>query len=481
MMVGQDKGTVDLLYDRFYSIFRGGTAYAGVEWKGIATSPVPKQNSTTRGNFLMFDGKNIRTYSEKGVPQGAGRVASTMTTNNSPQDLKDSYPTAGRTTPSYGYTKAYFLIEFDATKYNIQSGYLRAGAATAADFLSPDMFTSLNNLIIDGMMSKATGAIPINEIPEGSLLKINSNYYAAQGASAAAKEFVGYTPISGDIQTATLQNTSLDYAAENIRAGNQMLNISHFFENYKILDCKDSADMDKYGSSLKIVADNTLGVEGDKKYVAVNTQGTVSLIANPTATETKVHGAVVIQFQNYLLAYPENSTENGGIQKYRILSHAVSDTNDSAAADGAFSDVPFFENSVLTRGIAEHTSDILASGYQQNPLAAALREQLQRDFDKLFAGDLITLVRFILFLVLMWLVLAAWLCYACRVSNLMPILDTIRHPSGNQQQQGPDLMKLVSLGTITMDTEFGLGRFLQYNAILAVLLCVVMLTGRITT
>lgn len=61
----------------------------------------------------------------------------------------------------------------------------------------------------------------------------------------------------------------------------------------------------------------------------------------------------------------------------------------------------------------------------------------------------------------------------------MPIIDAIKHPTNGGPGKGIDLLKVISLGTISVDTEFKLGRFIEYNIILAVLLCIVWKTGSI--
>lgn len=485
--VGQGEGTMDEIYGSFLKAFRS-TVFSGVEFKGLSTDPLALREPSDKSDksYMVFNGQNAKMYSAQGRPY--------VTVPLLPEQAKDKEtPTALRSYyqswnqsntgrfATASTTHAYYNIEFDGTQYKIMGGELQKGTASATDYLSPELFTSLNNVIIDGMLGKTTGAIPINEVPEGALLQIGNYWYASRGTSTDAKEFVGFARISGNIHTATLQNTSLCYANHNIRAGSQLVNISHFFNQYKILDLVNGTDKNDYQTDLELVKQETMtSGNTNTKLVAVNGRGQSSVIANDDKTYSATYAAVSIKFQNYLLAF-EDISEDGGVKRYVILPTAVSETSsESAAVDGAFAGVPFFENSVIDRGIAEYTSDVLASTYQRNFLADQLREALHQDFEKLFAGDLITLARFLLFILVMWLILAAWLCFCARASNLIPILDAIKHPSGDRNQNGIDLMKIVSLGTISLETEFGLGKFLQYNAILCTLLCIIMLTGRIT-
>lgn len=486
--VGKGPGTKDALYGSFLAGFKG-IAFTGDEYKGIAQNPLPLRSPDDKstGSYIVFDGRSAKTYTGRGTPvSGASLTVRTAAQGVAPFTICDEYVKWYNDHRQQGavsmvYTHTYYNIEFDGTRYKIIGGELRQGSASATDFLSPELFTSLNNVIIDGMLGKTTGAIPINEVPEGALLQIGDCWYAAQGASADTKEFVGFASIPGAIQTATLQNTAVSYANHNIRAGSQMVNISHFFDQYKILDLINGTDKNSYQSSLDLVKQETMSSSTtNTKLVAVNTKGETTVLANDAQTTTAVYAAMSIKFQNYLMAFEDMSTDSG-VKRYTILPTAVANTeSESAAVDGALADVPFFENSVIERGIAERVSDVIASSYQQNYMADKLRDALQKDFEKIMAGDLITLVRFLLFIVIMWLILAAWLCFTARTSNLIPILDAIKHPSGDRTKNGIDLMKIVSLGTISLETEFGLGKFLQYNAILCVLLCVIMLTGRIT-
>ena len=103
--------------------------------------------------------------------------------------------------------------------------------------------------------------------------------------------------------------------------------------------------------------------------------------------------------------------------------------------------------------------------------------EIRAQFQRGFAGDLFTLTRMLVFIVLIWLVVASWMCYATYFGGLMPILDAIRYPTGSRQGKGIDLMKIVSLGSITMETDFKLGRFIQYNLVLGALISVIYLAG----
>lgn len=483
--LGRGDGTHDLVYGTFLSAFRS-TVFDSVEFKGISSDPLPVKPAGDNSSldYFVFNGTSMHVYGGNGVARSSSISPVVVSVGDSCSVVGRMYSEKAassrrRNLPSAARCYTYFDVEFDGTQYKIVNGVLMKGTASAQDYLSPELFTSLNNTIIDGMIGEATGAIPINEVPEGALLKIGDGYFASRGSSASTKEFVGFAAISGNVQTATLQNSSMFFANHNIRAGSQLVNISHFFKTYKILDLVTGTDKNDYSSDIELAKSEIMALSPNVKLVAVNINGSPTTLANDAQSVVSTYAAVSIQFQDYLMAFEEQS-DSGGVKRYTVLSTAVSNTGESALVDGALADVPFFENSVITRGVAERTSDAIASTYQSNWLASQLREAIRRDYQRVLNGDLITLARFILFIVLMWLILAAWLCYGARVSNLIPILDAIKHPSGDRNQNGVDLMKIVSLGTISLETEFGLGKFLQYNAVLCLLLCVVMLSGRIT-
>ena len=101
------------------------------------------------------------------------------------------------------------------------------------------------------------------------------------------------------------------------------------------------------------------------------------------------------------------------------------------------------------------------------------------NFEDSYAKDMFSLIRMLLFFVLFWLVVASWICFYCRVANIVPILEQLRYPTNSKQKTGFDVFKIISLGTITLDTEFTLGRFLQYNLILLALFFVLRMTGTV--
>ena len=117
--------------------------------------------------------------------------------------------------------------------------------------------------------------------------------------------------------------------------------------------------------------------------------------------------------------------------------------------------------------------------YVPNPLARTLWNEFLERFSLAKQNDTITFVRGVLTIALCWLLVASWICYTMKYARLTTILEEIRTPTRNQENKGIDLFKVISFGTISLDTDLTFGRFLQYNAILALLLCVVRLSGRI--
>lgn len=421
----------------------------------------------------VFTGKQLNTYADGDTKiTGVSRLPEVGADNTVAETY--AYITRELQRNSSGdvtKTFTYIQIEFSAFNYTVKNGVLVRDQAHATDFISPSLFTNLNDLIIDEMMNIESGAIPINQIPAGSLLSVGSGYYCAVGNSEDVKAFVGYSYLNdarNGIYAPQVQHAAESFSGHFVRGGNQYINVCHYFKDFVVL----GGPTDEEQKALQTVSTNTFNVSNNPKY-SVNANNTKTLIYEGDKTLSgTVYAPCRIAFNDMLYAYLVSSPD-AAVQKYKIVSHAEN------AVAGSFENLPFFTSAVLESTLPDITSNIVVGGYTEFEGFRLLMEDLRRDFQKAFAGDLFTLARMIVFIILVWLVVASWICYGFYQGRLMPIIDAIKHPTNGGPGKGIDLLKVISLGTISVDTEFKLGRFIEYNIILAVLLCIVWKTGSI--
>lgn len=500
---GKGKGTstkekgVDL-WQQFYS----DATSAGLtkDWidgaKGNVITPAlfgsKDSGYTTR---VVFDGSNVKVYEDDktvNITKAVSVSTGTQKFNDVYKALKKQFEDDQKITDASSIlnrlykSEAYYEIKFSAWHYTIKNGVLNYNVNTGMGaFLNPMLFTSINDVLIDGMIDESSGAIPVNEIPAGSLLKIGDYYYQAVGTSTDQKVFVGYAPLYEYVDKPAVVHAAKAFTTQMVYAGNQYVNVSHWMDPVTMLQ------NGKQSVALSDVAKKTLVGDARQKF-SVDFNGDIKTIetgVEVTGDSSAMFSPIEIRFIDGLLAYKsttveqtqasasdeqdeqEKETQEGGTDTYLLCNHTQN------AMSGALDDIPFLTDDVLSVSLYSVTTDIVSAGFKMNENAPGLRGILQLEFQKIFAGDLITLARMLVFLVLIWLCVASWMCYFMWLGNLLPILEAIRYPSGDRGKKGVDLMKLVSLGTISLDTDFKLGRFLQYNGILAILLCIVMLTG----
>ncbi len=456
-------------------------SYANIELIGITKNPTLSADST---RSFLFDGLHVKRMSGEGrteVANGDTKDAyqSCMTATSPISTLDTSLSNALGWSVTSGNVETYFTIKFNAFEYTIENGVLKYKPNQATDYISPSLFTSLNDLIINEMMNADNGAIPIEQIPFGSILQIGTGWYTSHGNSEDDIAFVGYAPlqiVNTTMTCATLQDVSKSYATQFIRAGNQQINISHFFKTIEVLKSSDA-----YSKDLKVVADSKLSQDKsvNKQYI-LGSEGEGGdrrsgdiVKGDSSAVNTYFYAPVNIAFQKGILKAYCTSPDGEEPATYVLVSNA------ETSVTGPLDDLPFFSDSALSGTLSDRTSKGTSGAYQVFYGANYLLNNIRADFQKAFAGDLFTLARMLLFIVLVWLVVASWMCYGIYFGRLMPILDAIKHPSGDKAGKGVDLMKIVSLGSISLETDFKLGRFIQYNAVLAVLLCAVYLSGKI--
>lgn len=479
----KDNNQVQWMFEYLFQPTGLTDSYEGIELLGIADSPVLSADSSRQ---FVFDGKTIKKMKGEGrtqVEQTQHCYRSCMNAASKVADLKTEMNKSGTysfiATLSENNVETYFNIKFNAFNYTIENGILKYMPNQATDFISPSLFTSLNDLIINGIINADNGAIPVEQIPFGSILQIGTGWYAAHGTSEDDIAFAGYAPlqiIDTAMECATIQDASTSFATQFVRAGNQQLNVSHFFNTAEVL-----AGIVDYEKTLKIVAESKLSEDKsvNKKYIlgAKNSDGSANIgtivSGDSTATTTYYYAPTNITFQKGILKAYCTSADGEEPARYTLVSSADS------SVSGPLDELPFFSNNALSGTVSDRTTKAASGGFQLFYGSDQIMDGLRADFQKAFAGDLFTLARMLVFIVLVWLVVASWMCYGIYFGRLMPILDAIKHPTGDRAGKGIDLMKLISLGSISMETDFKLGRFLQYNCVLAALICAVYVSGRI--
>lgn len=457
-------------------------SYADIELLGISTQPILEANST---RTYMFDGTTLYTFKGEARISKDGRAGAyiaamdpgnKISTLLSSMNSSNAYQTIGNSMTE-GNVETYFNIRFNAFNYTVENGILKYRPNQASDYISPSLFTSLNDLIINGVMNADNGAIPIEQVPFGSLIQIGTGWYVAYGNSEEDIAFVGYAPLQGFTEyndTVTIQDAAKSFATQFIRAGNQQLNISHFFADINVL-----SELETYKEPLKILNESKMAEDSSSSKICIlaasgdgDDHATPDIYNSSNSTApTFYYAGVNVSFQKGILKAYRTSEDGVEPARYTIVSNA------ETSVTGPLDQLPFFSENALSGSMSDRTTSANSGGFIQFYGAENLMDNIHMDFQKAFAGDLFTLARMLVFIILIWLVVASWLCYGTYFGGLMPILDAIKHPTGNQAGSGIDLMKIVSLGSISMETDFKLGRFIQYNLVLAALLCVVYLTG----
>ena len=371
------------------------------------------------------------------------------------------------------FAYAYPQLLVPMTEYVISDGVLTMHNSSMSDFMPPILFSSLNKYIVDAIIDESMGAIPVNEIPDGAVLSINNGAYVAK-TKDNSKNFIGLTDIgfvqNMNIAKPTIVDVCKSFASCMISCGNQFINVTQYFKSIgfeeetgtnnemKILRELLNKNFDYYYNT---------GVQGEIE------RGTTRIIGPEEAPQTtpiitpSVYGVNTyawtnISFEDGLMAYKISSDST--IPVYTLLSHSDN------AVYGDLTDIPFFSDKALESNILDKTTELTSAGFKALTDADSFMELIKKNFENAFKGDLYTLFRLIMFCILSWLLIASWICYAMRLSRLGGILDLIKYPTGERNARGFDLLKVISFGTISMESDFTLARFAMYDLLISVLL-----------
>ena len=313
-----------------------------VKYIGITQEPDVSLHGTVSGGLrYVFSGSSVATYKANSlVPTGEAKALT-------PVQLSDTFEKATKQASncvgSYYASKveAYFTVEFSAFDYSVKSESLVPTQSDASSYLAPYCFTNLNDLIIHAMIDKSNGAIPVNEIPAGALLQLGNGWYCACGTTTETKTFVGYTlhgDASASAKVPTIASLASDFATQLIYGANQYINVSHYFESFKIL----SGMTENQRTALITVADATMKTSNTTK-MSIDADGkNCSVIYAPKtdSAATWIFSPTSIKLSNTLMAYPVNSADST-VREYRLC------TTSDTSVIGDFSKLPFFSDAVL--------------------------------------------------------------------------------------------------------------------------------------
>lgn len=358
---------------------------------------------------------------------------------------------------------SYFKIKFPLTKYSINGGKLDEGSASFV-VSNNGAIASINDLIIDQMIDKDTGAMPVNSIPENSLLQIGSGYYVAVGSTPEDRVYMGYARTSAGAEPMSIASCDVAYANQFVRAGGQYVNISHFFERFALL--LNDAPSEEKEILKRVVTDTMLG--GDvAKFCHYDGKGVTTVLASGS-NGSAFYVGVKLKLSDALLAYESTPIiyKDGEIEDsqrvYRICNHAVD------VVGGAFDELPFYTEDVMSSKLKEisidtKTTTFLHSGRLNTLGAAILGAERAEDIQNIGL-----LVKRLVQIVCLWLLFCSWAYTVICRSGMRVILDDVYHPGGNKQ--GVDLIRVFSLGTLSLDSEFTFGKCAVYTIIVLLVL-----------
>ena len=424
--------------------------------------------STSATAFNYVEGMTIKQLKDKvnaTVDSTISKINSSVSTNHDEFELEKEN--------GVYLAYAYPQLLVPMTEYVVSDGILTQHSSSMSDFMPPILFSSLNKYIVDAIIDESVGAIPVNEIPDGAVLSINNGAYVAK-TKDNTKHFIGLTDIgfvqNMNITKPTIVDVCKSFASCMISCGNQFINVTQYFNSIKFEEeTGTNAEMKILKELLNKNFDYyySTGVQGEIE------RGTTRIIGPETAPQTSpvltpgVYGVNTyawtnISFEDGLMAYKISS--DSAIPVYTLLSHSDN------AVYGDLTDIPFFSDKALESNILDKTTELTSAGFRALTDAEAFMELIKENFENAFKGDLYTLFRLIVFCILAWLLIASWICYAMRLSRLGGILDLLKYPTGERNARGFDLLKIISLGTISMESDFTLARFVMYDLLISVLL-----------
>lgn len=313
-------------------------------------------------------------------------------------------------------------------------------------------FSSPNNLIIDKALSNASGAIDVNKLKDGNLLVIGENTFKRTDSKFVAniKDIDNILPVfleSVESNNVSNQKSCLlkTVGIKNITAGSRQLPIQSYIADINI------------GLDSKI--DDVLYRDG-ARYYFVNKGKSIE------ASKTRYPGSLCLSLElSGLRCRPIDKSGN----VYTLLIYS------SEYGSNGMHDVPFYMEGSSINNRKDFNFDISTYKYQLSKYVNEIHAKIVNDYDKALQGDIITLGKMVIVAVTSYLIIATWVGYLILRSGVgMKILEAVAMPSYNRTNKGVDILKLFTLGVMSIDDDTNLVRIVLMDLAFTIIIYIII-------
>lgn len=323
--------------------------------------------------------------------------------------------------------------------------------------------SSINQGMMDAMISSEVEAKRIGDLAIGDYLYINGSLYYKTGQS----EFTSF-PIVDETLLHSIDKTILSGNTDNIEkditayintipvnvrglgvmsslgAYVKSADLSYFSKNiqnaYKNYVSGNMQESNFLYDNMSVIKDGNIACKIGNTYKidkdgGNNTVKYGDIVANSVVIEIELDPDLLCR-----LFDSDNRT-------YSLMLSV------STLSEGYIQDLPFYEELNLTRNNMIELNSRQVH-FRVLDYANELRDQFLEDHRKAFAGDLIKLFKVTCIDLMMYVIVMSWVGYAVlRYGVFYNVLEVIYKPFANSTKGGIDLLKIFTLGIYNMESE----------------------------
>lgn len=369
---------------------------------------------------------------------------------------------------------AYTSIELDSNLWTISSGGSLVARKTFPFLQVGNIyFSGINQGVTDSIIAKSAGVRSVSKIEEGATLLIGDMEFTKRGSSfvSAPQENIKawskalknandsaivksniFSVFAGmGINKNSVGKTSIDFS-------NIPIPIVSFMKNPKL------AVPEQPTKKITI-----LGGDSNKKGYIYSYKDKTAKPSIKAYTSKNIPSVSAVVFSVDLDKVLVARALDTSTKSYQL----VMSTN--SLSDGYLENVPFFSENLSM----DSTDDVVLMAdkttFKRVTNASEIKDEFLTMFKRTFQGDLLSLLKAIITVALIWMILASWMVFMIlRTRSIDGFLNFIKNPGRGSEREGVDLIKVMSLGLFNMESSLSLGKLVIGNVCIVILIRIII-------
>lgn len=443
-LVGVDNNSVDALYEATKKCIDDAGLQDG-EYRKLSTysysdfAGLPSPTTLTAGKDI-FVGNKLYTFDA-----------------SSPSKMKENALTNYNNHPAIAYP-AIYLNQAD---FKVEDGKIVRGQSNPYLEDGNVFFSGIASSVMSSLIDNQLESTRYKMIPTGAQVLIGDYRFTKSTNGLNSEPVTNSSQVTEIISAAGTSNLNTVIASKFMA-----LNIMYSGRNVPFTSYIKSVDV---GNFLNGTANNTVYKDSSQGLLfKENNESNPVLYSNQTPSSICFNMVLDDDLEFYCIDASKK------VYVMKIASDKYS--------DGYINKSPFFDEDLGFQIYDDAYFDMYTSMYKGVINYQQYFDETNKYYSQLLKSDIVHFFQGLVACFLMYLILASWVVIAVLKLNVgLSILLTLRNPSGMSGGEGPDPIKIISLGLYNLDSNPNIGVLLVGDLLLFLLLYVDLYLADIVT